>query len=157
MRNKRTKMATKSVTALFLLILTLSAAGCTNHYLTKQMLLEQVIPEKELQKGSVTMYAPAGNIMIPLGVSYRANNLARILCYNDQGKRVFVSVNLNTQLIITDKKGEAHKFYLDTVYLSDNKMSGLRSRLMGLERSIPLEEIDKIEVYTEQSKETAAE
>jgi len=157
MMNTRTKTAVKSATVAFLLILILSTVGCTNHYLTKQMLIEQVVPKEELKKGSVTMYAPAGNIMIPIGVSYRANNLNRILCYNDQGEKMFVSVNLNTQLIVTDKKGEAHKFYLDTVYLSSDKISGLRSRLMGLERSIPLEEIDKIEVYTEQSKETAAQ
>jgi hypothetical protein len=121
------------------------------------MLLQQVIPEEELKKGVVTLYAPAGNIMIPMGVQYRANRLDKILCYNSKGQKVYVSVNQNTQLIVTDKKSDVHKFYLDTVYLSGDKMHGLRSRVMGLERSVLIEEIEKIEVYTELSRETPAE
>jgi hypothetical protein len=157
MINKRLRIARTTFVTAFLLVLALCITGCTNHHLTKQMLLQQVIPEEELKKGVVTLYAPAGSIMIPMGVQYRANRLDKILCYNSKDQKVYVSVNQNTQLIVTDKKNDVHKFYLDTVYLSGDKMHGLRSRVMGLERSVPIEEIETIEVYTELSRETPAE
>lgn len=157
MTSKLALKTTRPLAIALLALVVLGVLGCTNHYLTKQMLLEQVIPEEDLKKGVVTMYAPAGSIMIPMGVNYRANRLSKILCYNEKEQKVYVSVNQNTQLIVTDKHGDVHKFYLDTIYLSGDSLYGLRSRILGLERSIPIGQIEKIEVYTEHSKETATE
>jgi hypothetical protein len=65
-------------------------------------------------------------------------------------------VNQNTQLVVTDKKGETHKFYLDTIYLENSVLHGLRSRILKVESSVSLDDIDRIELYTELSKETSA-
>ena len=46
--------------------------------------------------------------------------------------------------------------YLDTVFLQNNALQGLRSRILGMGRSVSMDDIDKIEIYTELSKETPA-
>jgi hypothetical protein len=138
-------------------LLIVSMTCCTNHYLTKDMLSDQIITKEKLNNNKVSLYLPAGNIMTSFPIDYRSNNLKEILCYNDKGQKVYISVNKDTQLIVTDKKKQVHKFYLDTIFLNGREIQGLRSRIIGIKRSVAVEEIEKIEVYTELSKERLAE
>ena len=98
------------------------------------------------------MPTPVG---VGMMVKYDSNRLSKVLCYNQKGEKVYISVNQNTELIVTNKQGQTHKFYLDTVFLQENALHGLRSRILGMERSVPLDAIEKIEIYTELSKETS--
>jgi hypothetical protein len=128
-------------------------AGCTNHYMTKQMLLKQVFSQDTLQPTSLPLVVVTPGAVVGMPVRYDSNRLSRVICYNQKGQEVFVSVNKDTQLIVTDKKGVVHKFYLDTLYLQDNMLYGLRSRILHIEKSVLLDEVDKIEIYTELSRE----
>jgi hypothetical protein len=134
----------------FLLFLT----ACTNHYMTKDMMVQQFFPNYNNQKPSSSTFILPTPVGVGMMVRYDSNRLSRVLCYNDKGEKVYVSVNKDTQLIITDKKGVTHKFYLDTVFLQDNALHGLRSRILGMEGSVSMDDIDKIQIYTEFSKET---
>lgn len=130
--------------------------GCTNHYLTKDMMMEQFFPNVNNQPPSSSIFILPTPVAVGMMVRYDSNKLSKILCYNTKGEKVYVSVNQNTQLIVTDKNGETQKFYLDTVFLQNNTLHGLRSRFLNMERSVLMDDVDKIEVYTELSKETLA-
>jgi len=143
---------------LFLALLALiSVTACTNHQMTKEMLMEQFFPNVNNEKPSSSTYILPTPIGVGVMVKYTSNRLSRVLCYNEKGEKVYISVNQNTQLTITDKKGETYKFYLDTVFLQNNALHGLRSRFMNMQRSVSLDDVDKIEIYTELSRETPAE
>jgi hypothetical protein len=131
--------------------------ACTNHYLTKDMMMQQFFPNVDNRNPSSNTSFVATPIGIEMMVRYDSNRLSKVLCYNEKGDKVYISVNQNTELIVTAKNGETHKFYLDTVFLQNNALHGLRSRILGMERSVSLDAVDKIEIYTELSKETLAE
>lgn len=130
--------------------------ACTNHYMTKDMMVQQFFPNYNNEKPSSSTLILPTPVGVGMVVRYDSNQLSRVLCYNEKGEKVYVTVNKDTQLIITDKKGETHKFYLDTVFLQNNALQGLRSRILGMGRSVSMDDIDKIEIYTELSKETPA-
>ena len=152
LRNRHTKYL-----LLFVLPFLLLMTACTDHYLTKDMLLQQFFPNQNNQNPSSSTTILPTPIGIGMIVRYDSNRLSKVLCYNDKGQKVYVSINKDTQLIITDKKGEIYKFYLDTVFLQNNALHGLRSRILNVERSVSMDDIDKIEIYTELSRETPAE
>ena len=128
--------------------------GCTNHYLTKEMLFEQMFPHQNLQPKTMPLIVGAPGAIVGLPVRYDSNKLSKIMCYNQKREKVYLSVDQNTQLIITDRKGGARKFYMDTVFLENGVLYGLRSRILGTKQSVPVDEIDKIEIYDEGSRET---
>ena len=139
------------------LIVMIFVAGCTNHHMTKQMMMDQFFPNVNNEKPSSSTYILPTPVGVGMLVKYTSNRLSRVLCYNEKGEKVYISVNQNTQLIITDKKGETYKFYLDTVFLQNNALHGLRSRIMNMYRTVALDDVEKIEIYTELSGETPAE
>jgi len=103
--------------AAFLIALsTLLLVGCTNHYLTKDMMMEQFFPNVNNQNPTSSTFILPTPVAVGMMVRYDSNKLSKILCYNSKGEKVYVSVNQNTQLIVTGKNGETHKFYLDTVF-----------------------------------------
>jgi hypothetical protein len=145
-----------AVKTFLLMLLALFLTGCSSHYLTKQMLLEQMFPDaKPGGPSSTTVILPVPGVGAGMFTRYDSNRLAGIICCNQEHKKVVLRVDRNTQLIITDDKGETHKFYLDTVFLQhDDTLIGLRSRILGVQRSVPLDAIDKIEIYSELAKES---
>jgi len=148
----------KKYLMLFVILLPILLLACgTNHYLTKDMMMEQFFPNVNNQNPSSSALILPTPVAVGMMVKYDSNKLSKILCYNSKGKKVYLSVNKNTQLTVTDKKGETHKFYLDTVFLQNNALHGLRSRILNMERSVPVDDMVKIEVYSELSKETPAE
>lgn len=158
MESRKTRTGQAARTLLLIASLALLLAGCTNHYLTKQMLMDQLFPHwKPEGPSSSTVILPLPPLGVGMSTRYDSNRLSRILCYNQKDEKVYLGVNQNTQLIITDKKGETYKFYLDTVFLQNGTLVGLRSRILGIQRSVPLDDIDKIEVYAELSREAPAD
>ena len=139
---------------LLVAVSSLLLAGCTNHYLTKDMMMEQFFPNVNHRPPSSSMIILPTPVAVGMMVRYESNKLSKVLCYNSKGEKVYVSVNQNTELIVTDKKGDTHKFYLDTVFLQNNALHGLRSRILNIERSVSIDDVDKIEIYTELSRET---
>jgi hypothetical protein len=153
MRSADTENHSRTAMALILAAAVLLCAGCTNHYMTKQMLLQQVFSQEQLKPDTLSLPLVAGGVFMSVPVRYQSNRLSKIMCYNEKDEKVYVSVNQNTQLIVTDTKGDVHKFYLDTLYLEDNVLHGLRSRILDMKNSVSLDVIDRIEIYTELSRE----
>jgi hypothetical protein len=145
----------KRYTLLVLFVAAIAVVSCTSHHLTKQMLLEQLTPPQNMRTN--TLMLPLGSIPASVPIRYTSNGVGRLLCFNQKGEKVYLKVNGNMQLIVTDKAGKTYKFYFDTVYATDESLFGLRSRILGAENKINLEDIATIEVYTELSREERAQ
>ena len=58
--------------------------GCTNHYLTKEMLFEQMFPHQNLQPKTMPLIVGAPGAIVGLPVRYDSNKLSKIMCYNQK-------------------------------------------------------------------------
>lgn len=81
---------------------------------------------------------------------YPSNNLEKIECEDKKGNYVWLYPDKNTEFIFTTKStGKKVKAYFDTVIFYNDTIYGLRSRLLGGLRIIPVSDIDKISIYSE--------
>ncbi len=132
------KFVAKVFTVLFLLLV----MSCSTFTLTKPELVEQLKAGQAYHE-----------TFVPLLFSrYNHNGIKKILCKNSDGELVYLFPDHNTQFEITSKSGEVFKAYFDTVFINGDKVVGLRSRIIGGEREILLEDIAKVEIYAEMAK-----
>jgi hypothetical protein len=135
-----------------ILFCSLLLIGCSTHYITKDMLMEQ-LGNKDALRIRPTGVAPILPFINPL---YNGNQTTEIYCINSKGEKVFLKVGHNSLLIINDKQGETYKFYLDSVYIEKDKIKGLRSRILGIVNEVDISNIEAIEVYSEFASEAKA-
>jgi hypothetical protein len=140
-----------------LVLLTLS--GCASYTITKDGLAQHFKENQLPQETTILSRVPAtmpGAILLVIpsiicSSTYQSNGIKKIPCLNSNGERVFLYPDHNTQLEITSKSSkEVITMYFDTVLLAENKLVGLRSRLIScMIREIALDDIEKIEIYAE--------
>ena len=89
-----------------------------------------------------------------LSDKFESNQIEKILCYDSEGNKVYLYPNKDTELEITKKSdGDVVKMYFDTVFLVENKIVGLRSRLIqSMVREVDIDDIEKIEISVEMPK-----
>jgi hypothetical protein len=127
-----------------ILISLLCICGCAYYSVSKDDFLRQ-LSGKEMTKQSF--------VFLPTGpMRYEANNLEKLLCQNKNGDTVWLYINQNTNLEIKMKNGKVKKAYFDTIILENDKITGLRSRIIGIETVIPIDEIEEIKIYIENGK-----
>jgi hypothetical protein len=120
----------------------IALVGCSNYIVPTQSLVTQL---KENQKIERNLYFQQFSL-----IDYPSNNLQRIKCMDKVGNKVWLYPDKNTEFIIVKKSdGKKIKAYFDTVILQNDTLYGLRSRLIGGLRIIPVNDIDKVEVYSE--------
>ena len=125
---------------IFLLSWIFLVVGCGSYSISKESFVDQV-GNKNISKTQ--------NVA-SLGTSYNSNNLSQIRCFDKNGKEVIITPNKNTTFSITNSKtGEKINLYFDTVILSNDSISGLKSRILGGKKSIALKDISNIMVKTE--------
>jgi hypothetical protein len=124
----------------FMLVIIL--AGCSNYMVSSQSLVSQL---KENQKIEKNLYFQQFAL-----IDYPSNNLQKIKCEDKNGNIVWLYPDKNTEFIIVKKSdGKKVKAYFDTVILQNDTLFGLRSRLVGGLRIIPVNDIEKIAIYAE--------
>lgn len=80
---------------------------------------------------------------------YLANPIEKIKCFDKDGKphELYNGPNIETRFTYRDNgKRKRIIFYFDRIYVTENSVTGFRSRFMGLRKTIPLDSIKKIEV-----------
>jgi len=137
-----------------ILILILSFAvffwGCSYYTIPTQSFISQI---KGNQKIEENMYYQSFAL-----IDYPSNNLERIKCVDKKGNTVWLYPDKNTEFCFKKSNGEKIKAYFDTVILQNDTVFGLRSRLMGGLRIIPVNDIDEVTVRAEFPRtETAKE
>jgi hypothetical protein len=124
--------------SLFALFLFLSS--CSTYTISKQSLLEQ------LNNQSLSKTNNIGSI----GTDYYSNGLQKIICVDKNGKEVILNANKNTSFVITNAlTGKSTSLYFDTVYIENDSLKGLKSRIVGGKRSIALSEVSTVKITTE--------
>jgi hypothetical protein len=160
-------MNTKAISALFCLVL----VGCSTHYLKKGDLIQQLqengrrVYLKKCRNGVCMMEHDNFEYVIPS--SNRLDSISRenpgrptlawidfngieeIRCRNKSGEMVKVGVDHNSQMLFFDKDGKKTQFYFKTGRYEGGTFYGLRSVILGIEKSIDENAVDSIEVYSE--------
>lgn len=127
----------KYLSVLLLLII----CSCASYTISKDGLVEQLKNNQNITRT---------HNVASIGTGYDSNNLSGIKCYDKNGKEITITPDKNTTLAITNGvTGKVVVLYFDTVYLSNDSIVGLKSRIMGGKRSIAVDEISAIKVKTE--------
>ncbi len=128
----------KKITVIALTFLLIS---CGSYTITKQSFIEQIEKNSSVSRSQ--------NVS-SLGTGYDSNKLDKISCYDKNGKEVTINPNKNTTFSITNSKtGEKMNLYYDTVYILNDTLIGLKSRILGGKKKIALQDIAAIIVKTE--------
>lgn len=127
-----------------IIITTISAlilSSCSTFTITKESLVQQLNENQNVAKTS--------NVL-SLGTEYYSNNLQKIKCTDKDGKEVYLYTAKNMNFIITNtSNGKTVNLYFDTVYFKNDTLFGLKSRILGGKRNIPINDVSKIVIQTE--------
>jgi hypothetical protein len=126
----------------FGLLMMLILSGCATYMVPQQSLISQL---KENQRIAPNLYFQQFAL-----VDYPSNNLQKIKCIDKYGTEVWLYPDKNTEFIITRKSdGKDVTTYFDTLILQNDTLYGLRSRLVGGLRIIPVKDVGKVIIYSE--------
>ena len=115
--------------------------SCASYTVSKQSLIEQLQENHNIEQ--------TRNVA-SIGTAYNSNSLSKIKCFDENGKEVIINANKNTTFAISNlSTGKTVTLYFDTVYLLNDSIVGLKSRILGGKRSIALNDISNIQVKTE--------
>ena len=135
----------KTITQIICTVCVIVLTACSTFNISKESLVTQL--EKNQKVGN------RYNVLtFPIIITeYPSNNLKKIKCVNEDGKLVWLYPDKNTQFMITRKSDSSSvvKAYFDTLILQSDTLYGLRSRILGGIRKIPVEDIYKVEIYAE--------
>ena len=130
-----------------IIITTISAlilSSCSTFTITKESLVQQLNENQNVTKTS--------NVL-SLGTEYYSNNLQKIKCIDKNGKEVNLYTAKNMNFILTKTStGKTVNLYFDTVYFKNDTLFGLKSRILGGKRNIPINDVSKIVIQTETKK-----
>lgn len=117
--------------------------SCNSYIIGKESFINQL---KENQIVSETKNVAS------LGKSYPSNHLKKIQCIDNKGNSVFLLPDKNVNFVIETNDSKSTTLYYDTVILDQDTIYGLRSRILGGLRKIPIKEIKTIKIKTESAK-----
>ncbi|MDP3915722.1 MAG: hypothetical protein Q8R96_18505 [Bacteroidota bacterium] len=130
---------------LTLILMTFLTAGCATYSIQPKSLVDQL---KTFQIIEINE-----NFQKFSGFEYPSNNLVKIDCQDKKGNNIWLYPDKNTEFIFIKKStGKKVKAYFDTVLFQNDTLYGLRSRILGGLRIIPVNDIDKISIYSELPK-----
>jgi hypothetical protein len=134
-----------------LIIFTVFISACSTFTISKEELVQQL--EENQKRKEVSQYIPIGGASIFYSNNFQSNQIEKILCYDSDSNKVYLFINKDTQLEITKiSDGDVVKIYFNTAFLVEDKIVGLRSRLIqSMVREVLVNDIVKIEITTEMS------
>jgi len=117
-------------------------SGCASYTVTTESLTTQL--ENNQDPSVKTHFTPY------TVTDYPSNNLSRIKCVDIKGNQVWLYPDKNTEFRITRRSTDNKvRAYFDTLILKNDTLFGLRSRIIGGLRVVPVADIEKIEIYAE--------
>lgn len=133
------------------MLLLLLLAGCANYTINKLDLVEQLRATQNQTKEN-TIYVFVMPIAVLPVTTYYANSIEKILVRDKDGELLWLYPDRNTNLECKMFNGKVEKAYFDTIMLKGNSIWGLRSRLLNIEKEIPIDSIESITIFTEFAK-----
>lgn len=114
--------------------------GCATFSISKESFVSQLqqnqYVEREHNNSSV-------------GIGYDSNGMDKIKCIDKNGKEVWLYADKNVSFRINRLSGGASTLYFDTVYVKNDTVYGLVSRIAGGKRRIALSDVDNIAINAE--------
>ncbi|MDD4969252.1 MAG: hypothetical protein PHT07_07450 [Paludibacter sp.] len=124
------------------LILLIFLSGCATFNVSTQSFVSQLKANQRIERN---LYFQDFAL-----IDYPSNNLQKIKCEDKDGNKVWLYPDKNTEFVIVKKSdGKKVQAYFDTVILQNDTIYGLRSRLLGGLRIIPVSDIEKIIITDE--------
>ena len=125
-------------------IFSLFLTNCASFTLSNESLINQLKSNQKLKE--------VRNLS-SIGSSYPSNNLKRIECIDKKGNNVWMYPDKNVSFIV-QKKSNHNKIsiYFDTLILQNDTLFGLRSRILGGLRKIPINDVEKISINAEAAR-----
>lgn len=121
-------------------IIALLLSSCASYTISKESLVAQL---KETQNVSEERNVSS------LGTNYYSNNLSKIKCIDKMGQEVWLYSGKNMNFKITNSTNESLGMYFDTVIFQNDTLFGLKSRILGGKRMVPIKDITKIIIQAE--------
>ncbi len=131
----------KLIQSTIIISLLLLVSGCSYYILTPEILVNQLETEQTI---APDLYFQQFSL-----VDYPSNNLEKIKCIDKNGNLVWLYPDKNTEFTVITKDSHKVKVYFDTMILQNDTLFGLRSRLLGGLRSIPISNVENVIIKAE--------
>lgn len=128
---------------LLVMTLVLLFSGCASFTISKESFVNQLKENQVVERKYTTASA---------GTGFDANGIEKIKCIDKNGKEVWLYAGKDVSFQITQHPGDKVTLYFDTVYLANDTIFGLKSRLVGGKRKIPVNAVEKIAINAEMAK-----
>jgi len=115
--------------------------SCKTYYIPIESFKEQFSEIDSTKLKIVNTRGPAGNV-----AEYLANPIEYIKCVDKNDNPFELKNSPSIEIRFTLNNNKKTIFYFDYVYLQDSLVIGDRSRFFYMKKSIPLNDIKKIEV-----------
>ena len=125
----------------FILIIIFSFISCKTYIIPIESFTKQFKGVDTSNYKIVKTRGPFGEI-----VEYRANPIDTIKCFDKKNNLVLLKNKPSLEIRFTRKNNKKTVFFFDKVFLQDTLIIGDMSRLIKLQKSIPIGSIKKIEI-----------
>ncbi len=122
-----------------LLLATLSS--CATYTIPLTSFREQFSGMDAATLRDVTVVGPTG-----MREKYKTFPVTGIKCVDKHGQPATLKVSPSIEMRVTDTAGRRTVFYFDQIFVNRQTIRGMRSRFLGLPKTIPFTAIRKIEV-----------
>jgi hypothetical protein len=127
---------------LFIAVVSILISGCSSYSVPKESFLTQLQDLQELKRE---------HNVNSVGTGYDSNGIKKFKCIDKSGKEVWLYGGKNVNFKITNSAGESVTMYFDTVFLQNDTVFGLKSRIVGGKRKIPVSEIVAVGINAEEA------
>lgn len=103
---------------------------------------EQQFKDRDPAKlNTVSTRSPYGTV-----TNYQTNSVDSIYCVDKQNNVKKLKKSPSLEMRITEKNKKKTIFYADQVFVRDSLVCGEKSRILNLNKCIPLKNIEKVEI-----------
>ena len=114
--------------------------SCTTYLIPMESFKHQFVGMKETDMKEVVVRGPLGE-----QTRYTTFPQDSVDC-TKKGKWIRLAKTPSLEIRFTDDRNKKTIFYFDRIFVTDSTVSGTYSRILGLQKTIPLETIKKIEI-----------
>lgn len=117
-------------------------AGCSSYTVSKESFVSQLQQNQSVERE---------HNVSSIGTGYDSNGIDKIRCTDKNGNEVWLYGGKNMNFKIAKLSGGTATMYFDTVYIKNDTVFGLVSRIVGGKRKIPLSDVASIKITAEEA------
>ena len=122
-------------------IIVFGLLSCKTYYIPIDSFKEQFKDIDSTKLKIVNTRSPIGTI-----IQYPANQIEYIKCVDKKNNTIELKNSPSIEIKFTLKNNKKITYYFDRIYLQDSLIIGSMSRIIKIKKSIPLNEVKKIEI-----------